>query len=97
VPVRCLASVEMKSIAAGRRTEKELVLVRRHLAECARCRAALAARAAGVPGPGETVVLKRPRSAPPEAAADDQFDFGIDEPSPPRRTVRRRVIRTTLD
>lgn len=42
----------------GRSTEKELLTLRRHLTECARCRAAVAARAGGVRGPGDTVLLK---------------------------------------
>lgn len=63
VVASCLGSGEIKAIAAGRRTERELAVVRRHLSECARCRAAVAARAAGVPGPGETVVLKAQRKA----------------------------------
>jgi hypothetical protein len=58
VPAGCLHRAQIRSIAAGRGTEKELAVVRRHLAECGRCRAAVAARAGGVPGPGETVVLK---------------------------------------
>jgi hypothetical protein len=57
VPAGCLQRAQIRSIAAGRGTEKELAVVRQHLAECGRCRAAVAARAGGVPGPGETVVL----------------------------------------
>jgi hypothetical protein len=63
VPAGCLARAQIKAIAAGRCTEKELAIVRRHLAECARCRAAVAARAGGVRGPGDTVLLK-PEKAP---------------------------------
>jgi hypothetical protein len=63
VPAGCLARAQIKAIAAGRCTGKELAIVRRHLAECARCRAAVAARAGGVRGPGDTVLLK-PRKAP---------------------------------
>jgi hypothetical protein len=40
-------------------------VVRQHLAECGRCRAAVTARAGGVPGPGETVVLKQPARVAP--------------------------------
>jgi hypothetical protein len=63
VPKGCLARAQIKAIASGRGTEKELAIVRRHLAECARCRAAVAARAGGVRGPGDTILLK-PEKAP---------------------------------
>jgi Putative zinc-finger len=67
VPARCLARAQIKAIAAGRCTEKELAVVRRHLAECARCRAAVAARAGGVRGPGHTVLMKPKRAPLPTA------------------------------
>src|SRR5262245_58898459 len=55
----CLRRDQIRLIASGRSTEQNLTVLRRHLAECARCRAAVAARAGGVRGPGDTVLLKR--------------------------------------
>jgi hypothetical protein len=59
----CLDPAQIKSIAAGRSTEKELAAVRGHLAECARCRGAVATRAGGFRGAGDTTVLEH-REAP---------------------------------
>jgi hypothetical protein len=60
----CLEPRIVKSIAAGRCAMEELDVARRHLADCARCRAAVVAVASGVPGPGETVVMQRAERAP---------------------------------
>jgi len=59
VSENCLKRDAVKSLAAGRYPKNELVAVRRHLAECARCRAAVVAAASGLRGPGDTVLLKR--------------------------------------
>lgn len=57
--VGCLERSTVKSLAAGRCPQRELAAAHRHLAECARCRAAVVAAACGVEGPGETVLMKR--------------------------------------
>jgi hypothetical protein len=67
VATGCLPRDQIKAIAAGRCTERELAVVRRHLAQCPRCRAAVAARAGGVRGPGDTVLLERVKSPVPTA------------------------------
>jgi hypothetical protein len=56
----CLDRQTFRAVAAGRCPKERLAAVQRHLARCSRCRAAVVAAAAGVRGPGETVVLKRP-------------------------------------
>jgi hypothetical protein len=55
----CLDRRTLSALAAGRCPTKDLRAVQRHLPTCARCRAAVVASAAGVRGPGDTVVLKR--------------------------------------
>jgi hypothetical protein len=55
----CLKRDAIKALATGRCPKNELEAVRRHLAGCARCRAAVVAAASGRRGPGDTVVLKR--------------------------------------
>lgn len=55
----CLDRSTLKALAAGRCPPKELRAVQRHLPTCARCRAAVVASAAGVRGPGDTVLLTR--------------------------------------
>jgi hypothetical protein len=55
----CLDRRTLSALAAGQCPAKDLRAVQRHLPTCARCRAAVVASAAGVRGPGETVVLKR--------------------------------------
>lgn len=67
VPKGCLHRDQVKAIAAGRCTEPELAVVRGHLADCSRCRAAIAARAGGVRGPGHTVLLERVKAPLPTA------------------------------
>jgi hypothetical protein len=56
----CLDRQTLRAVAAGRCPKERLAAVQRHLARCSRCRAAVVSAAAGVRGPGETVVLKRP-------------------------------------
>jgi hypothetical protein len=56
----CLDRSTLKALAAGRCPREELRAVQRHLPTCARCRAAVVASAAGVRGPGDTVLLTRP-------------------------------------
>src|SRR5688572_29343779 len=56
----CLDRRTLSALAAGRCPRKELSAVQRHLPTCARCRAAVVASAAGVRGPGDTVLLTRP-------------------------------------
>lgn len=57
----CLDRPTLRAVAAGRCPKERLPAVPRNLAKCSRCRAAVISAAAGVRGPGETVVLKRPR------------------------------------
>lgn len=65
VRAACLRRDQILLIASGRSTEQNLTVLRRHLAECGRCRAAVAARAGGVRGPGDTVLLKREKARLP--------------------------------
>jgi hypothetical protein len=61
----CLDRPTLKALAEGRCPKSELARVRRHLPNCARCRAAVVAAAAGVRGPGDTVLLTRAGSGGP--------------------------------
>jgi len=71
VPAGCLTRAQINTIAAGRCTARALAGIGHHLSACARCRSAIAARAARGRSLGDTVLLK-PKRAPLPAA----FKFG---------------------
>src|SRR4051812_39472877 len=60
MPHGCLDHRLLSEVAAGRCPKERLAEVQRHLAVCKRCRGAVVAKATGIRGPGDTVLMRRP-------------------------------------